>query len=59
MEEKHRSGILTFKTNDLDKDYLKLLANKVQLSKRGSALRIAPHFYNTEEEIERFVEIIK
>ncbi|MDD3013721.1 MAG: aminotransferase class V-fold PLP-dependent enzyme [Candidatus Gastranaerophilales bacterium] len=58
LEEKHRSGILTFKTKDIDKDYLKLLANRVQLSKRGDALRISPHFYNTEEEIEKFAGLI-
>jgi len=58
LEKQHRSGILTFKTKDIDKDYLKLLENKVQLSKRGDVLRISPHFYNTKEEIERFVEII-
>jgi len=58
LEENNRSGILTFKTENIEKDYLKLLANKVQLSKRGDALRISPHFYNTKEEIERFVEIL-
>jgi len=58
LKEKHRSGILTFKTDNIEKDYLKLLASKVQLSKRDSVLRISPHFYNTEEEIERFVEIL-
>ena len=58
LEEKYRSGILSFKVNEIDKTFLKLLANKVQLSKRGDALRISPHFYNTEEEIERFAELI-
>jgi selenocysteine lyase/cysteine desulfurase len=58
LEEKYRSGILAFKTKDIDKDYCKLLENGVQLSKRGNSLRISPHFYNTEEEIEKFATII-
>jgi selenocysteine lyase/cysteine desulfurase len=58
MDNKHRSGILSFKTNNIDQDYKKLIDNNVQLSKRGDALRISPHFYNTPEEIERFVEIL-
>lgn len=58
LEEKHRSGILTFRTKNTDKDYLRLLANKVQLSKRGDLLRISPHFYNTDDEIDKFVKLL-
>ncbi|MEI7473928.1 MAG: aminotransferase class V-fold PLP-dependent enzyme [bacterium] len=57
-QEKHRSGIISFVTKDIEKDFLKLLANKVQLSKRGEMLRISPHFYNTHEEIDRFVDML-
>jgi len=54
----NRSGIVTFLHPDADKLFLKLLANNVQLSKRGEGLRISPHFYNTEDEIFRFLEIL-
>ncbi|OGI03864.1 MAG: hypothetical protein A2104_06900 [Candidatus Melainabacteria bacterium GWF2_32_7] len=58
LDNQYRSGILSFKTENIEKDFLKLLANKVQLSKRGDFLRISPHFYNTEEELERFSSLI-
>jgi len=50
-----RSGIVSFKTNNVDADFEKLLKQNIQLSKRGNFLRISPHFYNTEQEIEYFV----
>jgi selenocysteine lyase/cysteine desulfurase len=33
------------------------LAHRVQVAARGGMVRIAPHFYNTEEEIDRVVEL--
>lgn len=57
LDDTYRSGIITFKPDNLDKVFLKLLAHKVQLSKRGESLRISPHFYNTEEEIEKFISL--
>jgi selenocysteine lyase/cysteine desulfurase len=33
------------------------LAHRVQVAARGGMVRIAPHFYNTEEEIDRVLEI--
>ena len=36
-----------------------LLANKVRCSWRADGLRLSFHFYNTEEEIDRIVEIVK
>lgn len=55
-----RSGIVAFKTKDKDIDETyKLLINKnIQLSKRGEFLRISPHFYNTEQEIEKFIDML-
>ncbi len=57
-DNKHRSGIVSFSTPDIKRDFLKLMANKVQLSQRGPNLRISPHFYNTKEEINRLIEIL-
>lgn len=56
-----RSGIVTFFPEDRSQtqplfDYL--TANGVVLSQRESMLRIAPHFYNTAEEMNRVLELI-
>ncbi|EKE04536.1 MAG: aminotransferase, class V [uncultured bacterium] len=59
LEEPHKSGILSFKTKDIEKDFQKLLDNRVQFSRRGDFLRISPHFYNTEEELERFSSLLE
>ena len=59
QKDNHRSGIVTFKPDNIDEVFLKLLAHKIQLSKRGESLRISPHFYNTEEEIEKCIMYIQ
>jgi len=51
-ESSQKSGIICFRTPDVTKDYQKLTEKGVILSLRGDFLRISPHFYNTEEEIE-------
>jgi len=51
-----RSGIISFKTKNINAAYEKLLKLNVQFSKRGEYLRISPHFYNTKQEIEYFVD---
>jgi len=51
-----RSGIVSFKTKNINADYEKLLKLNIQFSKRGEFLRISPHFYNIEQEIEYFVD---
>lgn len=57
-DDKYRSGIVSFKTKDIEKDFLKIMARGVQFSKRGDMLRISPHFYNTYEEIDAFVDML-
>ncbi len=51
----HRSGILIFNAPHPEKLWKKLLADKIYVSVRGGRMRIAPHFYNSFEEIETFV----
>lgn len=58
VDDKYRSGILSFITNDVEKDFLKIMAKGVQLARRGDMLRISPHFYNTFEEIDAFAEML-
>jgi len=58
LEEPFRSGILSFSTKNIESDYAKLIKNNIQLSMRGGLLRISPHFYNTEEELEKVADIL-
>lgn len=58
LEKKHRSGIVVFKVKDPAKVWKELLAKKIYVSPRSGGIRIAPHFYNSMEEIERFVKLL-
>jgi cysteine desulfurase/selenocysteine lyase len=64
-EEKHRSGILTFRHSRVPSAQLweTLTQNDVVVSLRHDRadrgwLRVSPHFYNTAVEIERLAEIL-
>jgi len=56
-----RAGIVSFRRKDKagQELYLKLKQNRVVVSLRQEYLRISPHFYNTIEEIEHLIKIIK
>jgi selenocysteine lyase/cysteine desulfurase len=53
------SGIVSFAPRQGTAERLVewFLAHRVQVAARGGMVRIAPHFYNTEEEIERVLEL--
>jgi kynureninase len=38
--------------------YEKLLSKNIVVTLRGGLIRISPSFYNTEEEIDRFLEAL-
>jgi cysteine desulfurase/selenocysteine lyase len=61
LAEGERSGILTFAVPGHHPAALarELLARKVVVAARGGGLRVSPHFYNTEEEIDAFIGILK
>lgn len=58
LEKKSRSGIVVFKIDQPVKVWKKLLSEGVYVSPRGGGIRVAPHFYNTEEEIDRFISML-
>jgi len=51
MGPEHRSGILTFGGRDIRKKYDELLAHDIIVSFRKEWIRISPHFYNNEDDI--------
>ncbi len=57
-DKKHWSGIYSFKVEQPDRllEYLK--ENQIVCSVRNGLLRISPHFYNTEKEMETLIDLI-
>ena len=60
-EGAERSGILCFRHRDIPSETLieHLLAAGVVASLRDGSVRLSPHIYNSEEEIERFFELLE
>jgi len=53
-----RAGIISLARRDARLCASKLAQRNVKVELRGDLIRVSPHFYNTEAEIEEFVEII-
>jgi len=58
-EEQYRSGIVNFKIDKPQKVTEKLAKEGIIVSARNHGIRVSPHFYNTEEEIDKLTEEIK
>ncbi len=54
-----RSGIVHFLIDKAQEKAETLRQNKIIISARSNGLRVAPHFYNTQEEIELLVRALK
>jgi selenocysteine lyase/cysteine desulfurase len=56
VNRKQHSSIFNIKGND----YLfqKLKENNIICSQRGNGIRVSFHFYNTEEELEKFISVV-
>ena len=59
LEAKHRSSILSFSGKNIRRMYEKLIKNRIMVSFREGAIRVAPHFYNTKEEINKLIELLR
>jgi selenocysteine lyase/cysteine desulfurase len=59
LENCQRSAILSIGGKNLDRAYSSLIEAGIFVSKREGGIRVSPHFYNTEEEILRLVEVLR
>ncbi|MCH7760010.1 aminotransferase class V-fold PLP-dependent enzyme [candidate division TA06 bacterium] len=55
----HRSAILSIGGKNLEGVFSSLTDAGIFVSKREGGIRVSPHFYNTEEEIEKLVDVLK
>jgi selenocysteine lyase/cysteine desulfurase len=53
IDQNSRSTI--FKVDADDKDYHRLVTHSVQTSKQSGAVRLSPHFYNDEDDIQKLL----
>jgi selenocysteine lyase/cysteine desulfurase len=53
-----RAGIVSFRAVDPQRLAARLFERRVRVEQRGAFIRVSPHFYNTLDEIDRFVEIL-
>jgi selenocysteine lyase/cysteine desulfurase len=58
-ETEYRSGIVNFKIDRPQEVVEKLRRKGIVVSARARGIRVSPHFYNTEEEIDKLIEEIK
>lgn len=58
-EKKNRSGIVLFKIRKPQELVAQLRQKGIVVSARAHGIRVSPHFYNTEDEIDRLIEEVK
>ncbi|HDO41794.1 MAG TPA: aminotransferase class V-fold PLP-dependent enzyme [Candidatus Bathyarchaeota archaeon] len=59
LSKEERHAIINFKIRDPNKAVEFLSKNGIIVSRRVGGIRVSPHFYNTEEEIDKFIEALK
>jgi cysteine desulfurase / selenocysteine lyase len=57
-EPSRRAGVLAFRTKDVAKSSERLTAAKVAHSVRTGCIRLAPHFYNTADELDAALALL-
>ncbi len=53
------SGIVSFKINDAQKVFDKLSDNMITVALREGIIRLSPHFYNDDEDIDKVISALK
>ncbi len=56
--EENRSGILSFGGKDTAEIYDRLIEKNIIVSFRKKWIRVAPHFYNVQDDIDRMLELL-
>lgn len=57
-EPARRGSIVTFRVPDLERALAACAREKVAVSARLGGIRVAPHFYNTEQDVDRLFEVL-
>ena len=58
-QEKFRSGIIVFRMRGAEEIVRKLERKRIIVSARGGGIRVSPHFYNNEKDIDLFIQAIR
>lgn len=58
LEPDHRSCILSFSGDETEGLFKKLRKHNIITSLREGSIRVAPHFYNTADEMERLIQLL-
>lgn len=59
LDPLHRSGILSFSGRDTARLFQILSKEKILVSFRENSIRVSPHFYNSPEDIQRLIQVLK
>jgi len=59
LSPENMSGILTFHGKNMVEIYRRLIRNGIVVSLRNGWIRISPHLYNTRDDIDRMLEVLK
>jgi len=59
LKPEESSGIVSFSTSDDAKIANNLARHKIKVSLRGNGIRVAPHFYNTKNEILQTIDLVR
>ena len=59
LEKEDRSGITLFVVPNISSMIERLMENNVLVAKRGDGIRVALHYYNNHDDIDKFIDVIK
>ena len=59
VDEKNRAGIVTFKIDNAQAIFDNLSKEQIYCAVREGMIRLSPHFYNTRDEMDKVVEVLK
>ena len=54
-----KAPIINIEVKDVEQTYNRLLKSGIIIAKRGKGLRISPHFYNSEDDVDKLLSALK